>query len=285
MADLAIPEKNKFMRYLSIILIIATFIIAGCKTVKKVEAIQNSITKKDTALRVIVSDVPKVDSETIVKGIMAKVMKKKIDFITFNAKVKVDYEGSADMPTVSAYISIQKDSLVYIKITHPLAGLLYQVKVNRDSVVLLDMKKKKTEKKAISYLQDVTQIPFDFGTLQDIIVGNPIFLDSNVVSYKATANQLLVLMVGEVFKHSVTLNNGNFTVLHSKLDDVDINRNRTCDITFGNYQSDNNNLFAAYRKISIAEKSKMDLTLDFKEHSFNDPLKYAFTIPKNFRRK
>jgi len=147
------------------------------------------------------------------------------------------------------------------------------------------MKKKKTEKKAISYLQDVTQIPFDFGTLQDIIVGNPIFLDSNVVSYKATANQLLVLMVGEVFKHSVTLNNGNFTVLHSKLDDVDINRNRTCDITFGNYQSDNNNLFAAYRKISIAEKSKMDLTLDFKEHSFNDPLKYAFTIPKNFRRK
>jgi len=125
MADLAIPEKNKFMRYLSIILIIATFIIAGCKTVKKVEAIQNSITKKDTALRVIVSDVPKVDSETIVKGIMAKVMKKKIDFITFNAKVKVDYEGSADMPTVSAYISIQKDSLVYIKITHPLAGLLY----------------------------------------------------------------------------------------------------------------------------------------------------------------
>lgn len=272
------------MRYLTV-LIISAFVIISCKTVKKVEAIQNAITKKDTVPRVIVSEVPKVDSEVIVKGIMAKVMKKKIDFITFNAKVKVDYDGSADMPTVSAYISIKKDSIVFIKITHPLAGLLYQVRVNKDSVVLLDMKKKKIDKKAISFLQEVTQIPFDFGTLQDILIGNPIFLDSNVVSYKASPNQLLVLMVGDIFKHSVTLDNNDFKVLHSKLDDADINRNRTCDITFGSFQIDNGYQFAAYRKISIAEKSKMDLTLDFKEHSFNDPLKYSFNIPKNFKRK
>jgi hypothetical protein len=260
-------------------------ILAGCKTVKKVEAIQSKITQKDTAQRVIVSEVPKIDSEAIVKGIMSKVMHKKIDFQTFNAKVKVDYEGSENMPTVNAYISIKKDDVVYIKITHPLAGLLYQVKVDKDSVVLLDMKKKKMDKKSINALQEVTQIPFDFGTLQDILVGNPIFLDSNVVSFKASPNKLLVLMVGDVFKHSVTLDNADFKVLHSKLDDADINRNRTCDITFGGYENDNDFQFASYRKISIAEKSKMDLTLDFKDHSFNDPLKYTFQVPKNFKRK
>ena len=88
-----------------------------------------------------------------------------------------------------------------------------------------------------------------------------------------------------MFKHSVTLDNTDFKVLHSKLDDADINRNRTCDITFGGYENDNDFQFASYRKISIAEKSKMDLTLDFKDHSFNDPLKYTFQVPKKFKRK
>jgi len=273
------------MRYL-FYFVVALMVAAGCKTVKKVSAVQQAFTQKDTMPRIIISEVPKVDSEAIVKNIMSKVMKKKIDFQTFNAKLKVDYEGGENsMPTVTAYVSIKKDSIVYVKITHPIAGLLFEVMVNKDSVFTFDMKHKTKQKRAIAYLQEVAKIPFDFGTLQDVLVGNPIFLDSNVVSYKSSVNQLLVLMVGDVFKHSVTLNNTDFRVLHSKLDDVDFNRNRTCDITFENYQQDNEYQFAAYRRITIAEKSITDITLDFKEHSFNDPLKYVFTIPKNFKLK
>ena len=43
--------------------------------------------------------------------------------------------------------------------------------------------------------------------------------------------------------------------------------------------------FATYRKISVSEKSKLDIYLDFKEYSLNEPLKYAFEIPKNYKRK
>ena len=95
------------MRYLSFFLL-ALMAVAGCKTVKKVSAVQQSFTKKDTIPRIIISEVPKVDSEAIVKSIMGKVMKKKIDFKTFNAKLKVDYEGGENsMPTFTAYVSIK----------------------------------------------------------------------------------------------------------------------------------------------------------------------------------
>jgi hypothetical protein len=43
--------------------------------------------------------------------------------------------------------------------------------------------------------------------------------------------------------------------------------------------------FATQRKIVVAEKSKLDINLDFKEFSLNEPLKYAFEVPKNFKRK
>ncbi len=267
------------------IIIAAAIFIFSCKSVKKVEAIHNVIAKKDTAQTIIVAEVSKVDSESIVKGIMEKVMRKKIDFTTFNSKVKVDYEGSENSIHVTGYISILKDSIIYIKITHPVLGLVFQIQIANDSILIVDMKKKYTEKKAITAIQEITKIPFNFSTLQDALVGNPIFLDSNVVSFKNNATQLLVLMVGDVFKHLLTMENSNFRVLHSKLDDVDAMRNRTCDITFSNYQTINNRQFATYRQISVSEKSKLDVYLDFKETSFNDPLKYVFSIPKNFRRK
>jgi hypothetical protein len=43
--------------------------------------------------------------------------------------------------------------------------------------------------------------------------------------------------------------------------------------------------FATYRSISIAEKSKLNLYLDFKEFNLNEPLKYNFEVPKKFKRK
>ena len=161
-----------------------------------------------------------------------------------------------------------------------------EAKITRDSIILIQLVEDKNIKyRSINYIQEVSQIPFDFKTIQDIIIGNPIFIDSNVVSYKATSSQLLVLMVGDLFKHLLTLENGNYKILHSKLDDVDLQRNRTCDISLSVYQPMGPYQFSTYRKISVSEKSKLDVYIDFKEFSLNEPLKYAFEIPKNLKRK
>jgi hypothetical protein len=277
------------MRIIFIVLAGTLFFAFGCKPVKKVQSIQSAISKKDTAQTIMVSEGPHVDSGRIVKDILGKVMSKKINFITFNAKIKVDYEGVNKKDHYTAYLGIRKDSAIFIQIKGTFLGipaLGLEVKITKDSVVLVYVLDKEIEYRSINYLQEASQIPFDFYTLQDLIVGNPVFLDSNVVSYKSSNSQLLVLMVGNIFKHLVTLDNGDFKVLHSKLDDVDLQRNRTCDITFSNYESKNGNLpFSTYRQISVAEKSKLDVYLDFKEYAFNEPLKYSFGLPKNYKRK
>ena len=186
-------------------------------------------------------------------------------------------------------MSMKKDSIIIIKVTGTFLGIPgvgMEAKIKKDSVLVVQLVgDKSVMNRPISYLQDVIQIPFDFSTLQDLLIGNPIFLDSNVVSYKAGANQLTVMMVGEVFKHLVTLSNGDYKVMHSKLDDVDIQRNRTGDIIFGTYQPMGPYQFATYRSISIAEKSKLNIYLDFKEFALNEPLKYNFDVPKKLKRK
>ncbi|MDE3124277.1 MAG: DUF4292 domain-containing protein, partial [Bacteroidota bacterium] len=256
------------MKYSIVLVSLLVSMVWACHPIKKVQSIEKAITKKDTTQTVIVTEAPKVDSAAIVKNIMEKVMKHSILFNTFNAKVKVDYEGPEESQHVNAYLSMIKDSVIYVKIALPPYGVVANVLVTPDSVILIKLKGGKSiQYRSIAYLQEVTQIPFDFSTLQNLIIGNPVFLDSNVVSYKWGEKQLLVLMVGDMFKHLVTLDNVDFRVLHSKLDDVDIQRNRTCDITFSNYQPVDTFLFATFRQISVAEKSKLDIFLDFKEFS------------------
>jgi hypothetical protein len=92
-------------------------------------------------------------------------------------------------------------------------------------------------------------------------------------------------MVGDLFKNLINIDNSTQRILFSKFNDVNAMSKRTCDITYGNFQPLAGNWFAADRKISMSEKSKLDIYLDFKEYSIDDPIKYSFEIPKNYKKK
>jgi hypothetical protein len=273
-------------QFLGFLLLALAF--TACKTVKKTQGLQDAMSKKDTIQAVIIKEV-KVDSGAIVRDILEKVVRNKIDFKTFNAKIKVDYESAEKSDNYTVYLSMRKDSVILIKVKGSFLGISsvgLEAQITRDSLVLVQLVGDKNVKyRSISYLQEISQIPFDFVTLQDIIMGNPIYIDSNILSYKNSDNELLVQMAGQVFKHLLTLNNTNFQITHSKLDDVNVERNRTCDISQNTFQPLGDFIFATYRKITVSEKSKLDVYLDFKEYTINEPLKYTFDIPKNLKRK
>jgi hypothetical protein len=178
---------------------------------------------------------------------------------------------------------MQKDSLIWLSLTGAFGIEGFRVLIDKDSVKLMNKLKKVVQYRSINYLKEISKVPLDFYHLQDLIVGNPIYVDSNIVSYKHTQNELLVLMVGSVFKNLLTLQSNDLRVLHSKLDDVDPTRNRTADITFDNYESVNDFIFSTSRKISIAEKSRLDIGLDFKQYAFDQPQSFPFNIPKNYK--
>jgi outer membrane lipoprotein-sorting protein len=139
--------------------------------------------------------------------------------------------------------------------------------------------------RSLESLQEVTQMPLTFADLQNLLVGNPIFLDSNFNSYKMDDKSISLISLGTLFKHLLTVNKGDYTLQHSKLDDVDAIRARTADLTYGNYQFRNGIRFSTYRKITVSEKSKLDIEMDFKQFDFNVDLNFPFNIPKNYKRK
>ncbi len=125
-------------------------------------------------------------------------------------------------------------------------------------------------------------MPLDLKIVQDLLIGNPVYLDSNIVSYSQFDNAISIISIGEWFKNLLTVNGSDKTIQRSKLDDVNIARNRTADLTYENYENKKGPLFSTERRINIAEKKKLQIKLEFKNYDFNNEVSFPFSIPRNY---
>jgi len=283
----------KALQGITLIIVLTGMIgsIGGCRSAKKIQkviAVQHKDTAKATV--VVIADSiktdPRADSALFISQTLLKLEGNQIDFKTFSGKVKVNYEGGEGGNEFTAFVHIMKDSLIWIKVNALLGIEAFRMLITRDSVKILDRFKKIARLRSVSFLQQEIHLPVDFRTLQDLLIGNPIFLDtSNILFYKKEQAGLSLMCIGSLFKNYITLNPGDNTLKHSKLDDTDPMRARTCDLTYGDYDQKDNIRFSTYRKISVAEKSKLDIELNYNQYNFNEPLSFSFTIPKNYKRK
>jgi len=272
------------MKIFIYILIVATTVLASsCKTTKK---LTTAIAKKDTTQAIKVVDAHE-DSLKFIKYTFTKLQENRIDFNTFSGKIKVDYwDKDGKGPDLTVFLRMKKDSIIWLSINATVLSFeAFRVMITPDSVKVLNKKDKEVQLRSVSYLQEVAHLPFDFQTLQDIFIGNPVYLDSNIVSYKKDPLAISLLSIGSLFKNLVTLDNVEYRLLHSKLDDVDAMRNRTCDLIYGEYQTSGTMKFSTTRNVTVSEKAKLEVHLNFKQYSFNENLEYPFNIPKNYKKK
>jgi hypothetical protein len=271
-----------------ILFIAAVVFLISCSTYKKVQVLKDALSKKDTVQVQLLSEKSTVDSSAIVKDILDKIDQTKIDFKTMNARFKVNYESKANADNYIVNVSIQKDTAMYITIRGAMGVIGLKAMINKDSIVLVYplRKNKKIEYKPLGFLQEVIKIPFNYNTIQSLIIGNPIFMENTkVVSYKQNNNKFEVGMMGALFKNLIVLNEDHTRVLQLKLDDIDIAQHRTCAISYSNHVPVNQFQFPIDRALVISGQSRLEVHMEIKEFDFNEPLKYAFSIPKPGKRK
>lgn len=274
------------MRILLTFIVIA-LIVVSCRPTKKIQTAINtkkpiiSINKDSTDS--VVADHAREDSIRFIKEMFHSIQANHIDYKTFSAKIDVDYIDADDKKyNVNVFLRMYKDSIIWVDI-HAFLGIsAIKAKITRDSVRILDRQNKLYTVRSIGYLQEVSQLPVDLSTLQDLLVGNSVFLDSNIVSYTKFDNSVSLLNIGKIFKNLVTLNEDRL-LQRIKLDDVDELRNRTGDLTYDDYEDKTGVKFAKTRKITFAEKKKLDVRLQFKQYNFNEDLTFPFVIPKNYK--
>lgn len=269
-------------QFLFISVILMNLIFVSCKTTRQ---INKAIAPKDTTS--VVNHRSSEDSLKMISATVEAFKSHNIDFKTFSAKIKVEVvDSKGKQPDITAVVRIVKDSAIWMSLSATFLNIeVYRVLITKDSVILLNKQAKEVQYRSLDYLTEVTEIPFDFKTVQNLLIGNPVFYNDSINSYKQDDRFILISSVGQYFKNLITLSRDNKLLLHSKMDDIDLTRNRTADITYDDYEYKNGIYFSKSRQIIASEKNKIDISFNFKQYEFNKELSVTFAIPKNYKRK
>ena len=265
------------------ILIIAFVALTSCRSTR---TISKAVAKKDTTAKSLVPESPLADTQQLIRTTLRQLEDNRINFRTFSAKVAVDYEGTNGKSYgINANVRMYKDSAIWVSANAILGIEAMRMLITKDSVKLLNKLDKIYTARSISYLQEVTSLPLDLYTLQDILIGNPVCLDSNIIRYTTGNGFINMLSLGNDFKNLLTLNEASKTIIHSKLDDTNPQHSRTADLSYSDYETRKGTYFSTKRQIVVSEKGRLEIKIDFKNYSLNEEVEFPFSIPKNYKRE
>ena len=118
--------------------IILLNVFFSCRSTKK---LQIAVNKKDTSL-LVHTTASSPDSLKKAKAVIANLTNNHIDFKTFAAKIKVEYEDSKKkQPDVTANIRMRKDSIIWISIVGNLAFITmeaFRVVITPNHITILN---------------------------------------------------------------------------------------------------------------------------------------------------
>lgn len=270
------------MKYFLIVIIgCSLFLLQACGSTKKI--VDNVIAPK-TNLDSLFKNQDAEAALLFKDSSLQKMQNNYIDFKTFSAKAKVEtQDNNGKNPDITAVIKIVKDSAIWLSLTATFLNVeVFRVYITPDSVTLLDKRDKTVQYRSLSFLQEVTNIPFDFKALQNMLIGNPVFFDTVAAEFKRYQEYILGNSVNNFFKNLITLSGTDAVLLSSKLDDIDNSRNRTAYIQYDNYEKVDSFSFATIRRITISEVNKLDIFLQYKQMEFNKDLSVNFNVPKSY---
>src|SRR5664279_1790865 len=150
------------MKYLITIVscIIIIYSVSSCRSTKK---LQTAVNRKDT--QVVITPAP-VNSDSL-KGaadILKSLEKNRINFNTFSAKIKVQYEDyKGKQPDFNPFVRLYKDSVLWISINATFLSIeAFRILITKDTIIILNKLNKKVEYHPFSYVADIAQIPLNF---------------------------------------------------------------------------------------------------------------------------
>jgi hypothetical protein len=152
-------------------------------------------------------------------------------------------------------------------------------------VKVLDKLNKSIQYRDFRFLQEATRLPVDFFILQDLLIGNPVFLDSSLQSFSITEGQILLETLGDVFLNISMFTHDPLQLQQTHLEGTDTVNRRSAHLEYLEYSGISGRDFSGRRKVTVIDKKQLAIELEFRQASFDVPLTFPFAVPANYKLK
>lgn len=200
------------------------------------------------------------------------------------AKAKVSYDGEDQSVSATATIVLKKDSLVWMSI-RKLGFEVARVQINKDSVYVINRLSNEYTIKGLDYLADSYNLPANLKTIQAILLGNPVFLNTRDLKMNQEENRYhLVSSSGQLENH-FWLDAASLALVRTRYGDM--RTRREVDLALEDYQpldAEQNFSYLRQIKVDSNELGQAAIEIDFSDVKINEPQEIRFSIPSRYTR-
>ncbi len=218
-----------------------------------------------------------------------KVKANRITYESFTADVKMDFEDDRGKKgnNLGVNIRMQYDSAIWVRIGGPLNVEGARILITRDSIKVTNKLDGTVMLRSTSEGQELMKLNMSLTELQDLIVGNPVFLGDSVGLVVRTQSIVSFVSKMQDLVSQFNVFADDYSVQQVKLTDADGSRPvpRVVELTYGDFRTTDGRKLAFQRKIYVEEKNVMKVALDFRKMEFNKPVSFPFPIPASYTRQ
>ncbi len=204
------------------------------------------------------------------------------EWLTGSARLSYD-DGSMTVGA-TASIKMQKDKVVWMSVKK-FGFELGRAKITTDSIYILDRINNQYAVEPISYIEDKFQMPADLGMLQQILLGNPVFLTRENIKGK---------LLNDIYQLSAskepTRNDYWFRMPTYRMEKMEFKQEtekRSLAIKLENYKDAGSNRDFSYLRLITMDSPSTGpakIELEFSSVKINAPSEIKFSIPPRYTR-
>jgi len=231
----------------------------------------------------IISHVPILvnDSIAFAYQLYNRIKQSRVPYHTFSAKYIIDLNNGSMFSTAHAHVRMQKDSIIWVSIGASVGIEAARILITPDSVKLYNRIQKTVFIHPYTYLATMG-IPFDFITLQDAIIGNPIFITDQNIKYIPSKMYKVLRCINDTLTIHYSLDTIDH---HIKIINLhDDKNNRTINYVLDQYEQDihSQNPISTIRKIDFLLNNGNTIDIKINNIKFEQSHNYPFNIPDGY---
>lgn len=265
------------LHFLNIVLILSVFIFSDCKTSKKV------VTPTKTEI-----STPSLTASSVLKKLEDNEIK--ADWIA--GDVGADYQGKPMDISVNMNVRFRRDSVIWLNVKK-LGFNVARAKVTPDSVFVINYLQSSYVAESLKYIETKFNLPADFKLLQNLMLGNPVFLtDKNQLKLeKSPANNWILKGSDAKWQTSYTLDDKAEIIKEMTFEQPFAER--ALKIIYENYNilrgyANDQRKFPYLRTLNVEspQTGKVSITLEVDNEGLeiNVPKTIKFDIPAHYER-
>ncbi len=223
-------------------------------------------------------------SENRVSLLYEQVRKNQLDVSWLDARATISLENDGKTISLAASIKMRTDSVIWINVKK-MGFELARALITHDSVYVIDRINNTYAVSPLSMIEEALQLPAEFSVLENLLLGNPLFLVTDNLQYAAGTDSYALYAEDEQASNRLWFDPQQHRLQRMLL--LDKNAGRQLEMSLLNYsQLAANQHFSHLRRFQVNEQQLGSATMliEFTKVSLDEPTSIHFEIPERYER-